>query len=293
MDNHRTLLLVHVEHGDPRQGNRGSRQMVVQFATQRQGETIDLAGREESGQGSLAVGGDNRPIAQPGRGDLIQFQVFWDLEPHLVDRPLLSQDLDFAFQRRLGLTEPEQRAQVGRRARPDLGHDQANLKRRGGEFVGLVVPHLQRAAETTIGRGKLLGHVGTVGPGHAPVRAGLQFQDGAAADLDRAPVQGRIRDRDERDRHIRRCAQWKHHPTRQMHRELFALLHRLEQFHRQEAVLGLRREIPAADVLPLDQFHQIIAGNFHAKRAAIGLAKAEIEAPRDVQAVLADIDDGQ
>ena len=106
-------------------------------------------------------------------------------------------------------------------------------------------------------------------------------------------MQGRIGNRDKRHGDLRRFTQRKCHPTRQMHGQLFALLHGLQQFHRQETLLGFRGQIPPADVLALHQFHQVIARHFHAKRAAIGLTKAEIQPPCDVQAVLADVDDSQ
>ena len=120
LDDQRPLLLIHVAYGNPRQGHGSVGQVVVQLAAQRNGKPIDLAGREKGGQGPLAIGGDDRPIAQPGRRDLFQFQVFGNIDPHLIDGSLLSQDLDFAFQGRFGLAQSEQRADFGRHTRLDL-----------------------------------------------------------------------------------------------------------------------------------------------------------------------------
>ena len=139
----------------------------------------------------------------------------------------------------------------------------------------------------------MLRHVRAIGPRHSLILAGLQFEDRAAPDLDRAPVQGRVRDRDKRHDHGGGFAQRKHHAARQVHRDLLTLLDRREQFHVQEIPFPLRDHVPPAHVLALDQFHQVVPRNFQAKRAAIGLSKGKIHTPCDVQTVLAHIDDGQ
>ncbi len=228
LSNDHSLLLIHLMYHDARQGNGRVRGVVRQLASQRQGEAVDLAGGEKRGQRTLSFRRLNRPIAQARRRHLLQFQIGWNADADLEHRAILREYLDFAFQRRFRFTQAENRSYVGGHSRFRLGNHQANLKRCVRELVGLIVLNSQRTAKTHFTARELLADIHAVRTRHSLAHTRLQFDDRAAAQLQRASMQGRVGDRDIGHSHGSRLAGREHHAARQMNYQLFSLFDGLE-----------------------------------------------------------------